>query len=249
MNTCKNCNESINGNYCSNCGQSAEIKKINRRYIFTEIADVLFVNRGMFDTIKNLLIKPGISIRRYITGDRSRFVRPISFVVVTSLIYTIANYFFPLGLENFVSQFGENDQSSVDITKWAQENSGYTNLFIGLFMAFGIKLFFRKAGYNLSEIYVLICYVFGLTTLFDALGLIFQAITHLNLFNFLFATELIYITWAVGQFFHEKKVASYMKAFLSLFFGFLILSFLLVLVGIMIAIIKLLLTGVVVAQP
>jgi len=236
MNICKNCNEPINGNYCANCGQSAEIKKINRRYIFTEIADVLLVNREMFGTVKNLLIKPGISIRRYITEDRSRFVRPISFVVVTSLIYTIVNYFFPLGLENFVSQFGDNNQASVDITKWAQENSGYTNLFVGLFMAFGIKLFFRKAGYNLSEIYVLICYVFGLTTLFDAVGSIFQAITHLNLFNFLFVTESIYITWAVGQFFHEKKVASYIKAFLSFFFGLLILSFLSALVGIMIGI-------------
>ena len=236
MNSCKNCKEPIYGNYCSNCGQSAEIKKINARYILNEIADVLFVNRGMFDTIKDLLIKPGISIRSYITEDRSRFVRPISFVVVTSLIYTIIHYFFPLGLEDLVSQFGENNQVSVDVTKWAQENSGYTNLFVGLFMAFGIKLFFRKAGYNLSEIYVLICYVFGLTTLFDAVGSIFQAITHWNLFNFLFITESIYITWAVGQFFDGKKVASYIKAFLSFFLGLLILSFLSALVGIILGV-------------
>jgi len=236
MNICKNCNEPINGNYCSNCGQSAEIKKINRQYIFTEIADVLLVNRGMFDTIKNLLIKPGISIRHYITEDRRRFVKPISFVVVTSLIYTIVNYFFSLDIENFVSQFGENNQASVDIAKWALENSGYVNLFVGLFMAFGIKLFFRKDGYNLSEIYVLICYVFGLTSLFDAVGAIFQAVTHLNLLNFLFVSESIFITWAVGQFFHEKKATSYIKAFLSYFCGLLILIFLSALVGIMIAI-------------
>ncbi|MDR1203411.1 MAG: DUF3667 domain-containing protein [Tannerellaceae bacterium] len=240
MNTCKNCKEPSNGNYCSNCGQPTKIKKINRRYIFNEIANVLFVNRGMFYTIKNLLTNPGISIRHYITEDRSRFVKPISFIVVTSLIYTIVNYFFPLGVENYVSQFGsmpdnleETNQTVLDITTWTQKNSGYTNLFIGLFMALGIKLFFRKAGYNVPEIYVLLCYVFGLTTLVDAVGSIFQAITHLNLLILLFVTETIYITWAVGQFFNEKKVTSYIKALLSFFFGMLILSFLLGLVGVM----------------
>jgi hypothetical protein len=212
--------------------------------MYNEIANVLFVNRGMFYTIKNLLTNPGISVRHYITEDRSRFVRPISFIVVTSLIYTIVTYFFPSGVEDYVSQFSSTEdglekmnQVLLDITKWTQEYSGYTNLFIGFFMAFGIKLFFRKAGYNLSEIYVLLCYVFGLTTLVDAAGSIFQAIIHLNLISILFVVETIYITWAVGQFFNEKKITSYSKALLSFLFGFTLLSLLLAFVAIMIGIV------------
>ncbi|WP_291528190.1 DUF3667 domain-containing protein [Bacteroides sp. UBA939] len=236
MNTCKNCNEPVNENHGSNHGQPTEIEKINRRYILNEIADVLFVNSGMFYTIKSLLTNPGTSIRRYITEDRSRLIRPISFIVVTSLIYTIISYFFPLDVENYVTSYGDisNGQKEMNrtilaITKWTQENTGYTNLLIGFFMAFGVKVCFRKAGYNLSEIYVLLCYVFGLTTLIDTASLIFQAATHLNLMNFLLVIDMVYITWATGQFFNEKKAASYIKALLSFILGFIILTFLMTL--------------------
>jgi len=43
MNSCKNCNEPINGNYCSNCGQPAKLKRIDGRYIVYEIRDTLLL--------------------------------------------------------------------------------------------------------------------------------------------------------------------------------------------------------------
>ena len=237
MNSCKNCNEPIIGNYCSNCGRPAKLKRIDGHYIIREIADVFNADRGFFYTVKRMLINPGDSVRYYITEDRSRYVKPVTFVILTSLIYTLVNHFFPIGIEDWVKQVDEMD-IAILIVEWTQKNSGYTTLFIGFFMAFGVKLFFRKAGYNLFEIFILLCYVFGMTSLFESVAAIIQAVTRVNLLTALFIFDPIYIAWAVGQFFDRKKATSYIKALLSYAFGFCMLTLIMAFVVVIYMIIK-----------
>jgi len=222
MESCKYCKEPVSGDYCASCGQPVRLEKIDRRYVMNEIADVLNVNNRMIYTIKCLVINPGNSVRQYITADRSRFVKPISFVFINALIYTFVHYLFPLSIEDIIPQMEvEVEEIEKTVFKWTQENSGYVTLLTGLFMAFGIKIFFRKAGYNLSETFMLLCFLFGLTLLFDVVFLLLQKITGLNLTQVFTIVETLYITWAVGQFFDGKKAVSYIKAFLSFFFGLL----------------------------
>jgi len=222
MERCKYCGGAVNGDYCSDCGQPVKLKKIDRRYVFNEIADVLNVNNRMIYTIKRLITSPGNSVRQYITEDRSRFVKPISFVFINALIYTLVHSLFPIGIEDIIPQMDVSDVEH-NIYKWTQENSGYMTLLIGLFMAFGIKIFFRKAGYNLYETFILLCFVFGLTLLFDVVFIFLQKITGLNLTQVFTIAETLYITWAVGQFFDDKKAVSYIKALLSFLFALLML--------------------------
>ena len=53
----------MNGNYCSNCGQPAELKRIDSHYIVYEIKEALFTNNGFLFTVKRLLTNPGESVR------------------------------------------------------------------------------------------------------------------------------------------------------------------------------------------
>ncbi len=46
-------------------------------------------DKGIFYTIKELLIRPGENIPKFIHNDRNRLVKPLIFVIVCSLIYTI----------------------------------------------------------------------------------------------------------------------------------------------------------------
>jgi len=222
MESCRYCGGAVNGEYCSDCGQPVKLKKIDWRYVLNEIADVLNVNNRMIYTIKCLLTSPGNSVRQYITEDRNHFVKPISFVFINALIYTLVLYLFPLGIEDIIPQMEVEDMER-SISKWILENSGYTTLLIGLFMAFGIKFFFRKAVYNLAETFILLCFVYGITLLFDVVILVLQKITGLNFIQVFPVFEMIYITWAVGQFFDGKKAISYIKALLSYLLGFVIL--------------------------
>jgi hypothetical protein len=202
-----------------------------------EIGDFLFASKGMVYTIKRIMINPGAGVRQFLAQDRHRFVKPVMFVFLSSIIYTLVNHFSSLDLTIFVPQEADLDFTTL-IMNWIQANQCYTNLIVGVFMAFGVKLFFRKSGYNIFEIYVLLCYVLGIATLLDSVFAILQAVTHLNLTQVLLFIESIYITWAVGQFFNRKKASSYIKALLSYFFGILLLMFFGACIGIIWAVIN-----------
>ena len=91
-------------------------------------------------------------------------------------------------------------------------------------MAFWVKLLFKKYGYNLFEIFVLFCYISGITTLLSSVVFIIQGIMHLKLISSTTLITVIYTTWAIGQFYDKKKASSYIKAFLSYVLGFLMLG-------------------------
>ncbi len=230
IDSCKKCNEPINGNYCSNCGQSAKLKKIDGHYILHEIGDVLNINREILHTIKGLLVSPGKTVRHYITEDRSQYVKPIAFIIITSLIYTLIWHFFHI--QDYSVQLDAIGQSTtVLFLNWLQEYSGYANILIGVFVAFWVKIFFRKFDYNLSEILVLLCFVFGIEMLiFSVLGIL-QAFIHFDVMQISSYLVVIYFTWAIGQFFDRKKAISYIKAFLSYILGMFVFMVLFILVG------------------
>jgi hypothetical protein len=232
MNTCKNCNEHISGNYCSNCGKPAKLRRIDRNYIFNEIGDFFGANKGLLYTVKEILIKPGESVKKFIAEDRYRFVKPITFAIVTSLIYALVNHFFHIGVEDYYMNDAEIGSTTNLIFTWMLiDYPGYTSLIIGLFMAFWIKLFFRKADYNLFEIFILICFVSGIGSILLSVGTILQGITHLNLLQIANLIAIIYYIWAIGQFFDKKKAMSYIKVFLAFFLGVFTLSFTIVFIG------------------
>jgi hypothetical protein len=235
MNSCKKCNEPIYGNYCSNCGQPAKLKRIDRHYIFQEMGNVLNINRKVLYTIKGLFASPGKTVKQFIEEDRSRYVKPIPFIIITSLIYALAFHFFCIFDYAQLGQMGES--TVVLFLNWMQEYSGYANIMIGVFVAFFIRLFFRKFDYNISEIIILLCFVFGIEMLiFSVLGIL-QALLHFSTIHISSLIVMAYFTWATGQFFNSKKAASYIKAFLSYILGMLAFSCLLIFVGILIDII------------
>jgi hypothetical protein len=233
MNTCKNCNDPIAGNYCSNCGKPAELKKINRQYILNEIGDFFSANKGFLYTIKKLLTTPGESVREFITEDRYRFVKPIAFLIITSLVYAIINQIFNIGASEFYDQSAiEEGSTTALIFDWMLvKYPGYSGIITGFFMAFWIKLFFKKSGYNIFEIFILICFVTGITTLYMSIIAVIQGLTDWKIIQSASYLGIIYFVWAIGQFFDQKKIGSYIKVLLSYLLGSVVLGFLIGVVG------------------
>ena len=226
MNTCKNCNEPVNGNYCPNCGQPAKLERIDRHYIIQEVRGLLFADKGFVYTIKKILISPGKSVRRFITEDRYRFVKPITFLFLTSIIYALVSNLFDISDEYI--QITVEGSAVADFLNWAFENLGYLNLIICFLVAFWLKIFFKQTGYNLFEIFIFFCFALGITMLMYSIAVIIQAVTDLKLMQFSSTIGMIYLVWAIGQFFDRKRVATYIKAFLSYVLGVLTLAILII---------------------
>jgi hypothetical protein len=233
MNNCKNCNAPITGKYCSNCGKPAELRKINGQYILNEIGDFFSANKGFLYTIKKLLTTPGDAVREFIEIDRFRFVKPIAFLIITSLIYAIINQFFNIGASEFYDQSAiEEGSTTALIFDWMLiKYPGYSGIISGFFMAFWIKLFFKKSGYNIFEIFILICFVSGITTLFMSVVAIIQGLTGFKLVLSANYLGIIYFAWAIGQFFGRKKIGSYIKVLLSFLLGSVVLGFFIGIIG------------------
>jgi hypothetical protein len=218
--TCKNCNSEVNSNYCPNCGQAANLKRINGHYLIHEIEHVLHLERGIFYTIKQLIINPGQSVKIYLTENRNKFVKPIIFIVVASLIYSICNSFFHFE-DPYADKIDHGNSATLAISKWIQGHYGYANIIMAFFIALWTKLFFRKYKFNIFEILILLCFIMGIGMLILALFGIIQGLAHTNLILMAGFVCFIYTTWAIGQFFEKGKAVSYIKAFLAYFLGVL----------------------------
>lgn len=230
MGYCKNCDCQISKNFCSDCGQPAKVVRIDAHYILHEIKHVLHFEKGIFYTIKELLIRPGQNIREFITENRSKLVKPIIFIIISSLIYSIVNHFFNIedGYIKFDnSEVGKNTPREATVNSifsWIQAHYGYANIIIGVFVAFWLKVFFRKYKYNFYELLILLCFVMGVSMLVLSLFALLEGITKINLMQISGFIVLIYCSWAIGQFFDKEKAINYIKSLVSYILGMLTFS-------------------------
>ena len=234
---CKNCNTKINSKFCPDCGQPASLKRIDGKYIIHEIEHVLHFERGILFTIKELITNPGQNIKSYLTENRSRLVKPIIFIIVTSLIYTLFIHFFHIEDQYVKFDSGKKILTSEKIFKWIQEHYGYANIIMGIFIAFWIRLFFKRHKFNFYEILILLCFVMGIGMLIYSIFALFEGLTGIKLMAIGGLVGIGYCTWAIGQFYGINKISNYIKAFFAYILGMLSFTFSAIILGILIDII------------
>jgi hypothetical protein len=215
---CKNCNTELNSKFCPDCGQPTDLKRIDGHYIIHEIEHVLHFERGILYTVRGLVTKPGQNIRNYLSENRSRLVKPIIFIIVTSLIYTLISHFFHIE-EEYVNYKGLEKSSIGTILKWIQGNYGYASILTGIFIAIWLKVFFRKYGYNFFELLIMLCFVQGISMLIFAFFAFAQGLLHFKLLSVAGIIGVIYVIWAIGNFFEAKRIGNYLKALISFLLG------------------------------
>jgi Protein of unknown function (DUF3667) len=215
---CKNCNTEITLKYCPNCGQPANLKRIDGHYIVHEIEHVLHFERGILYTVKELFINPGQTIRNYISENRSRLVKPVIFIIITSLIYTLIIHFFHIE-DGYIKSEGLEKSMVGNIVKWIQGNYGYANILVGAFIALWLRIFFKKYGYNFFELLIMLCFVTGVAMLIFAFCAIIEGLFHFKLSSIAGIIGVVYSIWAIGNFFEKRKIANYVKALISYVLG------------------------------
>jgi hypothetical protein len=208
----------------SSRSEQNKVKRINFSYIIHEINHLLHFESGFFYTFKELLIRPGKVVRNFILYDRTKATKPLVFLIFSATIFTLLFHF--LHIDFIFFSVGENigniDQylKKESINDWLNNHIGYACLLIGITIAFWISIFFKKQHYNIYEIVVLLCYSMGQALLIITL---FTAISHLTKIKLLpnigIIVSYLYIFWAIGQFFGEKRIINYVKSALCCIFG------------------------------
>lgn len=237
--TCKNCNIEVNSNFCPECGLPTSLKRIDGKYIIHEIEHVLHFERGILYTIRKLVTNPGQNIRDYLSENRSRLVKPIIFIILTSLIYSLTVSVFHIE-DGYIKFEGDETQmtTQLKITKWIQSHYGYANLIMGVFIALWTKLFFKKHKLNIFEILILLCFVMGMGMLIFSVFALLQGLTNLELMSIGGIVGLGYCSWAIGSFYGKTQILNYVKALFAYILGMITFIFLATALGVIFDIIS-----------
>ena len=81
--TCANCGTSYHGHFCPECGQKAHIHRSLAAIGHDIMHGVLHLDGKLWETLPLLTFKPGELTRRYISGERAKFVSPMSMFLFT----------------------------------------------------------------------------------------------------------------------------------------------------------------------
>jgi len=222
MTNCKNCNHQVVDDFCSKCGQSKNIKRINFQYLIHEIEHLLHFEKGFHFTAWHLIIKPGKTIRTYLFENRNKYVKPIVYLFFASLLFTLFTSFFQIKVSYLNVGYIEGLKDKVNlrtIDNWLISHIAYTNIIVGFCIAPWLVLLYKKSKYNIFEMIVLMSYVLATGLLLMLPILVINKIT--KIFSDFTIIFIVFEIWAIGQFFGEKKIVNYLKALLAFILGVL----------------------------
>jgi hypothetical protein len=160
--TCGNCGAPRAGDYCARCGQHF-LDRLSVRLFVDELLERVSVDRGLFRTVREMTVDPGGVIRRYLTGQRRRYVSPLTyFLVGTGLLLLTFQMYEDVVLEWARARM---DTSSDDTPLLSPEQrriyaemlvalyakSTYATLAMCVPFALAVRLLFRRSAINVAE--------------------------------------------------------------------------------------------------
>lgn len=90
---CATCHTVYTGNFCPRCGQSRLIVRYSFKTAFLNFLDVWGLgNRGMFRTIRDLLLRPGYMIRDYIGGMQMAYYPPFKMFFLLAALSIVVTH-------------------------------------------------------------------------------------------------------------------------------------------------------------
>lgn len=214
--TCFNCGNPITDNYCGSCGQK-KYSRIDRRYILAELEDtILQTNKGFLYSIKNIVVNPGKTARKFIEGSRINHYKPILLVFLLSGISAFISYNilgFKEMMENYYSELGISSHLMTDYLSFASSYSSIVMLSFVPILAIMTKIAFWKYEQNYYEHILMNAYILSLYTIINIVVLypVMYVLKDnqdiiINLSSLSFFTIPIIMIWFFKGYYREKSL-------------------------------------------
>ncbi|MEM7573908.1 MAG: DUF3667 domain-containing protein [Bacteroidota bacterium] len=95
---CRNCQQTLiaSADFCHHCGAKVVQQRLNFARLFQEFWHVVTnVERGLWATMRDLLLQPAQVILGYLDGLRKKYTAPASFALIVGAIYSITALIYP----------------------------------------------------------------------------------------------------------------------------------------------------------
>ena len=253
--TCQSCALEFQGNFCPRCGQSASVGRFSIKKAFLLFLDIWGIgNRGMFHSIRDLMLRPGYMIRDYISGCQSAYIPPYKmfFILATFSLLLTNGFNFILDEEKLeVQEHAEKSLvemkdhvkskitqyvliSSKAVLAFQKKNPALFGFFLLLFISAPLYLFLRHCpalpDLRYSEHVVALVYT---SNMYSCYQLLAGVMPFEFLSTFLEIVALIMIFVALSQLtgYSKKRLLWYFTlTFLLFFLAFLAIITIVVLI-------------------
>lgn len=223
---CKNCGHEFEGNFCSHCGQNADVHRFNFLYFLKEtFFSSLDIENGFFNTLKQLALNPGKAIKEYLEGKRVSLYVPGKFLLLIGTVATFLVMQFDLYLSEKIGSSFDQIPMLTDFLNFAEEYNTVINVITIPVFAFGSYLVFYKHRYNFTEHLILNIYITSeqlAFLIFIAPFLIFGVGEMQYWLYFYGLATFVYNIWVYCEFFNLPRVKGIVLSLITLIFGYVL---------------------------
>ena len=221
---CKNCEHLFEGNFCNNCGQTADTQRLNLKVLVKHLHKnfIKYFHKGIIFSSTQLFKRPGHTIREYIDGKRVKHFEPIALLITFATFYGILFHTFGINMFSEISSDGVT--KSFDFKKvndWMSDHFALITLLAVPIYSIGSYSVFKKHDYNFIEHIFLNTFLASQRLLMRIIA--FPALAVLNgekeiyiLRDALVFLDVILMMWSYTQFFNKiPKIRAALLSILS----------------------------------
>ena len=221
--TCKNCNNAVENNFCSHCGQKTSTARFTMKHLFHDFVHGFFhIDHGIFYTIKQLALNPGRMLRNYLRGHRVRYFNPFTFILIVG---GLSAFLLPkIHWTSYFIDIGIIVPKSVNQDVWNSSLKHFSiRLLLGIpLYALATKCFYYKRNFNFSEHLIANTFIRAELSFFMILlapeELFLHSADHFGIYKTAIVVGMmLYVAWAYAGLFDERVT------FLTLSKGFLVI--------------------------
>jgi hypothetical protein len=176
---CANCAADRAGAYCHSCGQRFLEDRLTTGVLAREITERFTFERGLLRTIRDMSLRPGFTIRQYVSGHRAGYVTPLTYVLFGAAAALLARSLYREQLSAWIRQQGAGiaetplltpGQAAAfsDVMVNLTQQTSFVGLALCLPFAAAVRVLFRRSGINFAEAAVFALFVGGQALLVQA---------------------------------------------------------------------------------
>ena len=121
---CATCGTHFQGNYCPRCGQSSSIGRYSLKNAVLLFLDVWGLgNRGMFRSLRDLVLRPGYMIRDYLQGMQMAYFPPFKMFFLLIAFSVLVDTGLNIKGENRLEKVKMQNSSSISVANEKQKDS------------------------------------------------------------------------------------------------------------------------------
>lgn len=176
---CLNCGKKLTDLYCAGCGQKADTHRITiKNFIFHDVLHGTFhLERGMFFTAKQALVRPGKAALDYIAGKRKRYYNVFYLILITLglilFFHHVADELYIMQGEEVIENKTYLNDASKKLDEIISQKSKIIIFLFVPFAAFNSFILFRRKKLNLVEHSIIAGMILLGMLLISALGNLF----------------------------------------------------------------------------